>query len=211
MSTVYYSILIFCFFLLLLNKKYVGKLFIFLALLLLSAITVEGLRFLFPNTIISNFAFSVYTPIEYTLLSIIYYLLLKKTVVRNLILISIPLFLILSFYVQFFLSSNNFFIKYIDVLIQSPLVCLMSILYLFEISIEEKDNEFKSNTFSWISIANILFFAGSFFSYAFGSFLLNKGSKTESDLVFLVSKYLNILLYILYAIGFIFSKWKKQL
>ncbi|HYE55557.1 MAG TPA: hypothetical protein VD996_11960, partial [Chitinophagaceae bacterium] len=61
----------------------------------------------------------------------------------------------------------------------------------------------------WISLGNLLFFSGSFFSYGFGSYLESKERLATANTIYMIARILNILLYILYFIGFICLRKKK--
>jgi hypothetical protein len=93
--------------------------------------------------------------------------------------------------------------KYLDLMIESPFLCAWTILYLFETVKQEEEFEVTRNPMFWISLGNLLFFSGSFFSYGFGSYLAAKGNTHAADIIFWIARVLNILLYILYFIGFL--------
>lgn len=205
MQLFYYILLIISFIILLLTKGAYKQLRFFLPLLLLSLV-VEGARFLLnTNSPIAKFLFSIYTPSEYLLLSLFAASIIKTSHKSTIIYFSIPVFVTLSLLLQFKGDSPNYFYKYLDVLIEAPLISIWSLFYIFQLFTDEETFHFKSNPFFWISVGNLLFFAGSFFSYGFGSYLHNVGQHGLADAILWIARILNIVLYIFYNIGFLCS------
>lgn len=210
LETLYY-LLVFASLLILIfrRKKLDKRVQIFIPLLLLS-LAVEGARFTLTNDHpIPKFLFSIYTPIEYFLLSLFAISILNSNLIKKMIWGTIPVFVVLSLFVQFKMESSNYFYKYLDVLIEAPLVLTWTLLYVFQLFSDEKTFHFKSNPVFWISMGNLLFFSGSFFSYGFGSYLHNAGQYNLSEAIFWIERVLNIFLYIIYVIGFLCSNQKK--
>jgi len=185
------------------NKKYV----LFIPLLALS-LGVELARHFFARSHPSIVPpLSLFVAVEYTLLSLIIANFIesptKKMIVRISIFIIVPVILILK------LSTlRNLNLKYIDMVIASPFLCVWTILYLFETTQQDEEILITKNPMLWISLGNLLFFSGSFFSYGFGSYL-EAAQKTEAaDAIYNIARVLNILFYILYFTGFLCLKKK---
>ena len=184
---------------------------LFIPLLLLS-LTVEGTRFILPDRhSLSIFLFSIYTPVEYVLISLIIISFLSSVRKRKIIWISIPFFIFFSFYAQFGIKNSGVFYRYLDVLIESPLIFTWTLFYFFQLFSDEVNFYFRSNPRFWISAGNLLFFSGSFFSYGFGAYLHNTNRSNLAETVFWIERILNIFLYIFYIIGFLCVGKKKSL
>jgi hypothetical protein len=210
LRSLYLILLSSCFVAIIIRHKKLPKPFeLFIPLLTLS-LAVELIRFfLDENNSISSFFFSIYTPFEYSILSSFYFCVIKNIKVRYSILISIPIFIAISVYIQFFIQTQNFFYKYLDVLVQSPLICLWSLCVLFQISVDESEMYIKGNPVFWMAFGNLIFFSGSLFSYGFGSYFLNLKHKDFSDAIFFFAKILNLILYVFYIISFTCSIRRK--
>jgi hypothetical protein len=210
LQTLYYILLIISFLILIYRIKQRNEPLRFFIPLLLLSLIVEGVRFGWSsNRLLSDFLFSIYTPVEYLLLSLFFIIIINSKFKRRLIQVSIPLFIILSLYVQFEVQSANYFYKYLDVLLEAPLILTWTLFYFFQLFTDEESFNFKTNPLFWISSGNLLFFCGSFFSYGFGSYLHNINEQKLSDAVFWIARVLNIFLYVFYIIAFLCSDRKK--
>ncbi|HYF32642.1 MAG TPA: hypothetical protein VD993_16065 [Chitinophagaceae bacterium] len=163
---------------------------------------------LFPDAIQSDIS-AYYTIVEYALLSYIISNFIqsfrKRLVIRSSILVLIPLFIV----IELTIADKSLTYKYLTLLIESPFVCVWTILYLFETAKQDHEFEITRNPMFWISLGNLLFYSGSFFSYGFGSYLNSKGNEDMANTLLWIARILNILLYILYFIGFLCLRKKK--
>lgn len=179
------------------HRKYV----LFIPLLIIS-LTVEILSELIEDADAKKIL-SLYTAVEYSLLSFIISNFInsqkKKTFIRLSILVLVPFFI----FIQLVLAVRNTSYKFLDSMIEAPILCVWTILYLFETAKQDEEFEIFKNPMFWISLGNLLFFSGSFFSYGFGSYLASTGHETLANQIFWIARMLNILLYFLYFIGFI--------
>ena len=181
------------------DRKYI----LFVPLLLIGLLVeLAGDFHVFSDEIIACID-AAYTVVEYALLSYIIsnfiYSRTKRLLVRYSILVMVPLFA----FIQLTIANKNPNYGYLTVLIESPLICIWTILYLFENASQDYEFEIARNPMLWIALGNLLFFSGSFFSYGFGSYLFSKGNEHTANAVFWIARILNILLYIIYFIGFL--------
>jgi hypothetical protein len=178
---------------------------LFIPLLALSLV-VEVLRPLFDSSV--GKYFRLFFAVEYTLLTLIISTFIhsrtKRLIMRGSIFVLVPVFI----FIELYLLDQKGPYRFLDLLIGSPFICLWTILYLFETVKQEEEFEVTKNPMFWISLGNLLFFSGSFFSYGFGSYLAYKGSEL-ADTIFWIARVLNILLYILYFIGFLCLRKRK--
>jgi hypothetical protein len=187
------------------NKKY----WLFIPLIAIS-LGIEILRDLLPDDSLVEPSILLFQVIaEYSILSLIISHFIqsptKKKIIIGSIVVVIPLFILL----QIFLISRYPTYTYLNNTIEAPFICLWTILYLFEVARHEYEFEISTNPMFWISLGNLLFYSGSFFSYAFGSYLMSADAK-GGDTIFLIAQILNILLYILYFIGFLCLRLRKS-
>ncbi|HEY0676705.1 MAG TPA: hypothetical protein VGD17_00410 [Chitinophagaceae bacterium] len=184
------------------QKKYV----LFIPLLAISLVTELARDFIRPQYPGLEPWLDLYVVIEYIILSYIISMFLisrsKKMLIRASIFILTPIFLINIF------GEPLLDVKYLNHLISAPFLCVWTIFYLFEIANTDEEFDIKKNPMFWISLGNLLFFSGSFFSYGFGGYLAEKGNDDLADTILWIARSLNILLYILYITGFLCLKRK---
>lgn len=159
----------------------------------------ELLKHAYPK---STDIFGYFIAVEYTFLSLIIASFIHSRTKRLIIISSIFILVPVLVFIQAALVDKSESYKFLDLMIAAPFICAWTILYLFETVQQEADFEVTKNPMFWISLGNLLFFSGSFFSYGFGSYLAFKGSEM-ADTIFWIARVLNILLYILYFIGFL--------
>lgn len=205
-KTIYYITLVLAFiasFRALQHRKYI----LFLPLLAASLL-YEALSDILPRTpewqkTQSSYFTSVYISLEYSFLSLTIANFLrspwKKKLIRYSVFLLVPLFVLIRFTVAATCKPY----EYLDLMIEAPFLCAWTIFYLFEAALHDEEFAIASNPMFWISVGNLLFFSGSFFSYGFGSYLVSQHEMATADKIYWVARGLNILLYILYFIGFL--------
>jgi hypothetical protein len=62
--------------------------------------------------------------------------------------------------------------------------------------------DFSKKATFWISAGNLLFYAGSFFSYGFGAYLYNENQAELGSAIIWIARLFNLVLYSAYIIGF---------
>ena len=148
--------------------------------------------------------------VEYLLLSLIITNFLKSSLKRNVILSSIIILIPVFVIVHLTLIDKGGAYKYFNNMIVGVFICIWTILYLFESAKLNDEFEITKNPMFWISLGNLLFYSGSFFSYGFGSYMVSNGNSELGDTIFWIARILNILLYILYFIGFLCLRTHKS-
>jgi hypothetical protein len=179
------------------NKKYV----LFIPLLSLSLI-VEFLKdWRLINSPFVDQLIELFIAIEYTFLSLIISGLVHSALKRNIIRFSITIVVPALVLVKLSIANEIRALRYLDLLVAAPFICIWTILYLFETAIHDGAMKFHQNPMFWVSLGNLLFFSGSFFSYGFGSYMIAKGQAGVGDAILWIARILNILLYFLYFVG----------
>jgi hypothetical protein len=183
---------------------------LFIPLIAFSLIIELAREYLVHESPIDKATLLLIVMVEYSLLSLIISNFIQSKMKRKMIIYSnflmIPLFIIL----QLFVVSVNESYRFLNQMIAGPLICAWTILYLFDTAKHDEEFAITRSPMFWISLGNLLFYSGSFFSYGFGPYLLLKGNKDVAEAIFWIARILNILLYILYAIGFLCLKSTKQ-
>ena len=183
--------------------------------LLAAGLAYEILNDTLPETIEidkvkDSYIAALYIALEYSFLSLIISNFIrsrwKKQLIRYSILVLVPIFVLIRFTVA--LTCRTY--EYLDIMIEAPFLCLWTIFYLFETALHDEEFEIASNPMFWISLGNLLFFSGSFFSYGFGSYMAANKDYDTAEKLYWIARGLNILLYILYFIGFLCLRKKSQ-
>jgi len=143
----------------------------------------------------------VYVPIEFLLFALMYLKSFGDYYNQKKIKILIVIFLIFSIINPLFLQELY---EYSNTRIYSSLILIFfSILYFNRIVSEAKIERLQSEPMIWINTAVLLYFSGNFFFNLLFSIILEH-SRELSKLTINVFSVLNILFYVLIAIGF----WK---
>lgn len=175
----------------------------FLPLLLLCLFTEAARTFSPGENLLTQYFFSLYTPAEYTILCTFYASVITNNRVNKIIYFTIPLFITFSLITQFQLDSTNYFYRYLDVLVEAPLMVTWIVFFFFQLFRDDTTYEFSQKATFWISAGNLLFFAGSFFSYAFKAFLFNHNQDELGEAIGWISRSFNLILYSSYIIAFL--------
>lgn len=203
LENLYYILLCVALITLLQRRQTLSRLFPYIFPLLLLAILTEGARSLYSDgSTLQHLLFSIYTPAEYALLSLFYVSLIHERRLKLLIWCSILPFILFSFFVQFALDDTNYFYKYLDVLVESPLLVSWVVVYFIQLFRDDKTFDFSNKATFWISAGNLLFYAGSFFSYGFSAYLHNENQADLGDAISWIARFFNLVLYSAYIIGF---------
>lgn len=188
----------------LVHRKYI----LFIPLLALGLfVEVVGHLELFNKSTVDKLR-ALYTIVEYALLSWIISNFITSRFTRMLIRYSIPVLVVLFNLFEFAITDKSPTYNSLSLIIASPIICLWTILYLFDTVKQDTEIEIWGHPMFWISLGNLLFYSGSFFSYGFGAYLVSKNSTEVANTVFWIARILNIVLYILYLIGFLCLKKK---
>lgn len=146
--------------------------------------------------------------VEYSLLSWLIANFVKSKTKRRIIIFSMFVLVPVFIAMQLTLIATNKAYQYLNQMIEAPFICTWTVFYLFEAAKNDEETDITRNPLFWISLGNLLFYSGSFFSYGFGSYLVSKGSE-KAESIFWIARILNILLYIIYFIGFVCIKKER--
>lgn len=107
------------------------------------------------------FLFHIYTPLEYTLLALLYSKALSNRMAKRVAGWSIPLFaglsVLFSLYLQKTEDNNS-----LMTMIESLLLILWSLIYLLEVLLLQQVQRLQVYPLFWISVGILFYFAGSF-------------------------------------------------
>ncbi len=207
----YYGLLGICLAALLLNAKRLNKIYYWFIPVIIFAITVQVFEEVLKLRDIKghNFVFHIYQPVEYSLLALFYYFLVKNVMAKKVILISVPL--MLAFSVFYYTAGTGHFFSgdFIDFCVAAFFICIWAVIFFYELLHSEEDLDIISYPAFWINAANLLFYGGCLMVMGAYYYLLNTNALLAGKLL-MINHYLNLILYCMYTIGFIQPvKWKK--
>jgi len=168
------------------------------------AIVIVDLNHASSNLVV----FHLLAPVEYTVLSLLYYHTFKNAAIRQAILYSIPAFILIStlfsVYVQR-VDTNNSYI----VIIESTVITLWSLLFLRETIILQRESALQKFPMFWISIGLLFYFVGSVSVDGLLNYLMDF-SMDLARRVYRMTFVLKYLLFILLIIGAFSRKLFRQ-
>ncbi len=190
------------------NSKNDKKFIIICWLLFFSIITEsvsEYFRFYAEAKRYSPYHF--YIPIEYCLVTFYFSKLIQNVVLKKLMLISIPVFVLLSTIISIYLQGINDFPSW-QYNIEGTLIIIWCVISLFNLPLNPNLNIFKTFQF-WFCIAFMIMFAGQFFLNGFFNPLKNTNPEVKDKLIF-IYYILNYLFYTLLIFGLLCSRATRK-
>jgi|SRR5579859_296046 len=171
---------------------------IYLILLLLTDVAsvylvkVVGLR----NNL---FLFHLSTPLDYTLLALLYRSVIINRTVKKILTISIPVFIGLSIFLSIFVQKINENNSY-AIVAESLLMIFLSLFYLREVLLFQQATVLLRFPLFWISVGVLFFFIGSLLIEGMLNYLMSK-SMDLARRAFRIGYIFKYLLCILFIIG----------
>ena len=154
--------------------------------------------------------FHVYQPVEYILLTYLFYFNTKSKNLKKCTALSVPLYLA-TLFVYYSMSRESLFVpKYFDFVLESFLVSIWAALYMLElVSSDELSESIITIPLFWIAFATIIFYSGSIFIMGF-RYYLDMSAPALSQIARSVGHYLNFLFYLLLIFAFIWIPFMKK-
>lgn len=155
------------------------------------------------------FYYHLYIPVEYLLLAFFYYYNFERNWVKKSILFSIPLFIVICFYLTKYSSSEGEY-PTMQFNLEGIVLIILSVSNLFSLRAEEDSIIYKQPLF-WIDIALLLFYTGNFFLMGSYNQLISSNPDLAKQYFKFINNSLNYSLYILFIVAFICSRQVKKL
>jgi hypothetical protein len=168
-----------------------------------------GLYYLKVLGKVAGLVYAIFQPVEYTLMAIFFFLIIKSSIIKSIIKISIPFVLIWNIINSLFFQSINGLNTY-ALLVVSLLFCSWTVVYFLQLLNSFDDEKILwKNPYFWVCTGVLFFYAGSFFLTCFINFILKNDSVTANK-IWPINHMLNIVMYSLYTYGFICqAKYQK--
>jgi hypothetical protein len=162
------------------------------------------------NSMQNHYLFNIFYPIEFLLLSSIYWINLKTPLYKKMLLYVVAIimtFIIVSTIIN--LDNFNRFNSIANAVANLGLMFFV-ILYFYELLKELHIVKLSSHPMFWISVAIILYVSINFFLYIFGEFVVFNKSKEISKLYPIINSIATIIFRIFLTIGLWFSRTPIQ-
>lgn len=199
----YMALIAFCVIIGLYRKAISEYTFFILTLLLGVTLIVESVGYynLWTKNKIAGWIFLLFLPVQYLLYSLYFKNIIKNNKIKRVIIISVPILLLWNVcntvYFQNFLMLNTY-----AILLACLLYCIWSSIYLIQLLQDIGDENLAHNPHFWISTGTLFFYSVSFFIIAFIQ-IINKEDQTLASQLWFLIRAFNIILYGLFAYGFI--------
>ena len=202
MLEVYLSCLLISLIIAVSQQKFLTMNFRWLMWSLVVTCIVEGIGYYHLRMIKnSNFIYHFYQPVEYTLVALFYINTIYSSFAKKVIRVSVPVFVL-------FCLANSLFLQDVNspnsncFMIEAVLLIVWSGFYFYELFTSNEEERIWRIPEFWVSTGVLFFYAGTFFLMG----LLNYLYKVDMGLakkLYVINHVLNLLLYSLYAVGFI--------
>jgi len=132
-----------------------------------------------------------YTPIEYSILVLVFSYWIKNNSIKRILRFSIPLFILIFVLNKLFIESMDHF-DYITASIESIILLAISAYVLYNLHNEKLDSIFGMSQF-WVAVAVLIYFAGNSLSFSLSVIFP----------IWIIPSILNIVANLLYTGGFL--------
>ncbi len=156
----------------------------------------------------NNYLYHILIPIQYVLLSLMFYKELSAPIVRKSILSTLPIFIFAVVFITLRLQSIIEYSSYTRVLKNVLLAC-WCLLYYREVFLGLRINRLETEPMFWISTGLFFYSLGNVFVDGLMNYLLEQ-SRGWAKPIYYVNIFLGILLNITFLVSFLLSK-KRQL
>lgn len=148
----------------------------------------------------NQFVFHILTPIQFSLYSFFFYTLFIEHTIKRVILLSIPLFILISLSISFTIQKTDTYNSY-SLSLQNMLLVIWSLLYFMKM-IENDEFTIASLSNNIIVVTGIFFFCLSdFILESLMSYLIKNDNK-NSILLYYISEILSFVMYCFFIVSF---------
>ncbi|MBL0355548.1 MAG: hypothetical protein IPP72_01055 [Chitinophagaceae bacterium] len=211
LNVIYYGLLAVCLLTLLLNIRGMNRVYYLFIPLIILGITVQVFGDVLKNHDVQgySFVFHLYQPAEYSLLALFYYSLIKNSLVKKAILVSVAAVVIFSAF-YYSLNPDSFYGgDFTDFCIAAFFICIWVVVFFIELLRSDENLNLTAYPAFWINAGNLLFYGGCLLIMGVYFYLHNRNANLASQLLKL-NYYLNLILYCMYTIAFLCPMRKKS-
>ncbi|PRY09839.1 hypothetical protein CLV24_11743 [Pontibacter ummariensis] len=171
---------------------------------LLATLFIEGYAaYLLFNNTRNLYLYHILTPLQYALFSVVAYKALTSFTYRRAILLSIPIYLLISFFITLFLQGLSEYNSY-ALSIKNALLACWALLYYRETFADLKVVRLEKEPLFWVNTGMFFYSLGSFFVDGLMNQLLVQSYELAHTLYY-INVFLGYFLYISFLIAFLLS------
>lgn len=195
------------------NKR--NKVIFYFIPFLFLTVVVEfwGRRGHFQENFTKMAMYNIFTTIEFTFYSFLFYIHLKKTLLRRLVLIFIPFYLVaVTCNLLFVQGLNKTFHSY-TFLLGSFFIVIFCCCFFYESVLPDKiDDQLSKQPFFWIASGLLIFYLGSVIINALFEYLSSNDLQQEGKNIYnAITRTLNVILYSAFCIAFYLCRDHKKI
>ncbi|MCY7349074.1 MAG: hypothetical protein LH606_00165 [Cytophagaceae bacterium] len=158
---------------------------------------------LLQGTTNNGFVYNFYNVAEFVLLSLLYYRYFDHPELKRLVLVLNGLFVPYALY-RFLRMSGGYDGTVLG--LENALLILLVLLFFYQLLQNLEITHLSRFPMFWISAGVLVFFAGSFFIYVFGSYLVSPEKYATLRDLWNIPRYLNIVFHLALATGIWYSE-----
>lgn len=211
LKVIYYGLLAVSLLTLLSNIRRLNKVYYLFIPLIVLGITVQVFGDVLKNYNIKgySFVFHLYQPAEYSILALFYYSLIRNSLVKKAILVSVAAVVIFSAF-YYSLNETSFYGgDFTDFCIAAFFICIWVVVFFIELLQSEENLNLIAYPAFWINAGNLLFYGGCLLIMGVYFYLHNRNATLAAELL-KINYYLNLILYCMYTIAFLCPMRKKS-
>ena len=191
-----------------------NKLLLYFIPFLFLTIAVECTGAWFVSRSIRNYwIYNVFTTIEFVFYSYLFYLHLKKTVFKKIVVWFIPVFVLLVILNILFKQGFNKTFNTYTFLLGSFFIVIFCCCYFYESVLPENiDQQLSKQPFFWISSGLLIFYLGSVIINALFEYLRSNDLQAQGVKIYgIINHSLNVILYGSFCIAFFLCRNNKKI
>jgi hypothetical protein len=173
-------------------------------LVVITLVLVEAVGYYYLTVFgrVATWIFHLYQPVEYALLALYFYGIIKQPVVKKAILVSMPIVLVANI-LNATIGQGLGKLSTYTFLFSAFLFCVWAIMYFRQLLSTEIDIVIWENPNFWICIGVLFFYGGVFFQMGLTNYLIQTDRPMAEFLYKLINHLLNVVMYGLFTYGFI--------
>ena len=186
------------------RKALVGSYRYVLWLVIITLVLVESVGYYYLTFLhkVATWVFHIYQPIEYALLALYFYGIIRQPQVRKVILITIPLVLVCNI-LNATIGQGIDKLSTYTFLLSAFLFCTWAVIYLWQIIQSPNESFILQNPNFLICTGVLFFYGGSFFQMGLTNYLTQTNPPMAEFFYQLINHLLNVVMYGLFTYGFI--------
>lgn len=207
---VYYFFLIASFFLALITRNRNSRLLVIFPYLLACGILTQVLEdILEKGGMFHTFIFHTYNFLEYPMYCIYFIGVISSKNCKRAIWVSMVMYVL--FFIWYFNIVKSFWAESFGLLssVEALFMTLFSLYFFYELLKSNKYINLSTYPHFYINTANLIFFSLSMLGMSFDAFLKNSNPEIAKNVLY-INMVSNILMYILYCIGFTLNIWNQK-